>query len=173
MCKKTDDLIKNLQTSNESFASKNKEGLVKHVKGQSPKVAVLTCADSRVVPEFIFNKSIGELFVVRVAGNVAMDPSVIASLEYAVDHLNVDILLILGHTNCGAVAAAESDAPGILMDEIRESFGSDDNNIKANLQRQLKLLPKRSIVISTAVGEKKLNLIGAIYDLETGLVKFL
>ena len=168
-----EDLIQDLKENNKIFAEKNKDDLPKHVKGQSPKIAVLTCADSRVVPEFIFNKSIGEIFVVRVAGNAAVDESVLESLEYAVDHLNVDILLILGHTNCGAVAAAKSDAKGLLMDEIRASFDLDSDKIKANLQRQLDMLPQRSRIISNAINQEKLSLIGAIYNLETGIVDFL
>ncbi len=171
----TDQLIQDLQASNKRYASENQGKLQKFVDGQKPKIAVLTCSDSRVIPEFIFGKSIGDLFIVRVAGNVAMDTSILSSLGYAVDHLNVDILIILGHTNCGAVCAAEAstDESNELLNEIRQSFPLHNNHFLSNIMRQLDMLPKRSKVISKAINEEKLHLVGAIYHLEDGVVKFL
>ncbi len=170
-----DQLIQDLQTSNKRYASENQGTLEKFVNGQKPKIAVLTCSDSRVIPEFIFGKSIGDLFVVRVAGNVPMDTTVLSSLEYAVGHLKVDLLIILGHTNCGAVCAAEksTDEYNELLSEIRQSFTLDNNHFLSNVIRQLDMLPKRSNVISKAINEGKLHLVGAIYHLEDGIVKFL
>ena len=162
----------NLLQKNNVFVEKYGEDIPIHVAGQSPKVAILTCADSRVPPELIFDAGIGEIFVVRVAGNVAFEPSVIESLEYAVAHLNIDMLLIMGHTKCGAVAAAEGGASSPLMDEIKAGFDGVDN-ILANLRRQLDELPKRSAVIRDAVESGKLELRGAMYRLETGKVEFL
>jgi carbonic anhydrase len=164
-----------LKESNKVFASNNASELKKHIGGQKPKIAVLTCSDSRVIPEFIFNKKIGEIFVVRVAGNVAIDTSVITSLEYAVEHLNIDILMILGHTDCGAIRAAEENKEdcGEFLDEIKKSFNIDPNHVLCNLKRQFELLPMRSKIISKAVSEKKIKLVAAIYNLETGLVEFL
>ena len=168
--------LKTLKKGNDRFIDKFKGELKKHIAGQSPKVAVLTCSDSRVVPEFIFDASIGQLFVIRVAGNVAMDPSVLTSLEYAVDHLNVDYIIILGHTNCGAVKASEEtkDSDNQLIHEIQESFTLDPtDHIMANLKRQLSFLPKRSRSINNAIREKKVQLQGAIYHLEDGTVEFI
>ena len=75
------------------------------IDGQKPYAVILTCSDSRVVPELIFDTGIGELFVIRIAGNVA-SPSSIASIEYAVTHVDVKLIVVLGHQNCGAVTAA-------------------------------------------------------------------
>jgi len=167
--------IDNLKDSNKKFAEINTEELKKHVSGQDPKLVVLSCADSRVVPEFIFDKKIGEVFVVRVAGNVAFDPSVITSLEYAVGHLNPDILLLLGHTKCGAVKAAEEckEDCGELLAEIKKGFNLNSNHVLGNLKRQFELLPSRSKVISKAIADKKIKLVAGIYNLETGIVDFL
>lgn len=170
-----DQLIQDLQTFNKTYAYENQDKLQKFVDGQKPKIAVLTCSDSRVIPEFIFGRSIGDLFIVRVAGNVAMDTSVLSSLEYAVEHLKVDLLIILGHTNCGAVCTAEesTDECNELLNEIRQSFTLDNNHFLSNVMHQLDMLPKRSSVISKAINEGKLHLVGAIYHLEDGIVKFL
>ena len=172
----TDEIMEQLQQKNKKYQHEFKDLFAQHVEGQSPKIAVLTCADSRVVPEFIFNASIGDLFVVRIAGNIAIDETVIASLEYAVDHLNISHLIILGHTHCGAVKAAE-ETPGSessLLKEIQESFCLDENNhVHANLTRQLTLLPKRSKSIQDAISNGSLKLIAAMYHLDDGHVEFL
>ena len=167
--------LETLKNGNKRFIEKFKDTLQQHVKGQSPKVAVLTCSDSRVVPEYIFDASIGELFIIRVAGNVAMDSSVLSSLEYAVDHLHVEYLIILGHTNCGAVKASEEtpDTDNLLLREVQESFSLEpSNHVLANLKRQLMFLPKRSTIIQNAIQSNKVQLLGAIYHLEDGTVEF-
>jgi len=172
MIETINERIRDLQKGNQEFIRKEKN-LNKHVKGQNPKICVLTCSDSRVIPEFIFNKNIGELFVVRVAGNVAIDESVITSLEYAVSHLQIFLLLILGHTNCGAIKAAEeADEVNGLLKEIKDSFKSDNHGLD-NLKYQLKMLPKRSMLIKNAIKEKKIDFVGAIYNIENGKVDFL
>ncbi|MCK5341952.1 MAG: carbonic anhydrase [Candidatus Heimdallarchaeota archaeon] len=168
--------IDSLIESNKIYAAKNASEIRRHIKGQNPKIVVLSCADSRVIPEFIFDKKIGELFVVRIAGNIAIDPSVIASLEYAVGHLDIDILLILGHTGCGAVRAAEEsdDSDNVFLNEIKQSFQRDpENHVKANLLHQLEKLPTRSKIIHDALEKNELTLIGGIYHLEDGRVDFL
>lgn len=175
MDNQADETIKKLARKNTNFQGKYRTVFAQHVEGQSPQIAVLTCADSRVIPDFIFNASIGELFVVRVAGNVAIDKTVIESLEYAVDHLQISHLIILGHTHCGAVKAAEETAEttNVLLSEIQESFSLDNNHVLANLKRQLSLLPKRSEIIKKAVEKNSLHLVGALYHLEEGQVEFL
>jgi len=96
-------------------------------KGQHPFAIVLTCADSRVAPEFIFNQGLGDLFVLRVAGNIA-DPFVLGSMEYAVEHLHVPLIVILGHTKCGAVdaALAENKPHGNLGKLIEQVYPGKD-----------------------------------------------
>ena len=169
-----DNLIVQLKGKNETFQKEYVNEAEIHIRGQSPKVAVLTCADSRVIPEFIFQAKVGELFVVRIAGNIAIDETVVESLEYAVDHLDVSHLIILAHTRCGAVKAAEEakDTESLLLSEIQKSFPSQENHILANLYRQLRLLPQRSEVIKKAMENDSLQLKGAIYYLEDGHVEF-
>ncbi len=109
-----------------------------------------------------------------MAGNVTIDTSVIFSLEYAVEHLHVDILLILGHSSCGAVAAsenAETDESPIL-DEIRRSFHLHPDHPRTNIIRQMKMLPLRSEMIRKAVEEDGVALLGGLYHLKDGSVEF-
>ena len=170
----TEEIIKELQTSNVRYAAENACILPKHIPDQKPSVAVLTCSDSRVIPEYIFQRKIDDIFTVRVAGNIALDTCVLSSLEYAVTHLKIKLLIILGHTNCGAIAAAEKTKnSGELLDEIRQSFTKDKNHVLANVKHQLEMLPKRSKIISNAIKKDEIKLIGAIYNLENGLVNFL
>jgi carbonic anhydrase len=173
---KTEEIIKELQNANIKYASEKASIFPKQISKQNPKIAVLTCADSRVIPEYIFRKDIGEIFTIRIAGNITSDPSIITSLEYAIEHLKIDLLIIMGHTNCGAVKAAEhtTDTTNELFNEIKNSFKLNPNNhIKANLQRQIEMLPKRSKIVQKALIQKKLKLIGAIYRLEDGKVEFI
>ena len=166
-----------LSQGNLAFISKFSKELPKHISGQSPPVAILTCADSRVPPELIFNAGIGEIFVIRVAGNVAFDSSVLGSLDYAVAHLHVPLLVILGHTHCGAVNASESgpgddSSIGQIIEEIRCAFGTGDN-IKQNVLRQIELLKERSQTIARALEKGQLEVRGAIYNLEDGKVNWI
>ena len=169
--------IKELLTkANNTFQKEYDSKLKHHIHGQKPKIAILCCSDSRVIPELIFQQTIGDIFVVRVAGNVAVDQTVLTSLEYAVDHLKVPYLLILGHTHCGAIKATEqtTDMNNRLFAEIKQSFPLDENDhIKSNVLRQLTLIPKRSQIINKAIEQKQLTIIGGIYYLETGKVTFL
>jgi carbonic anhydrase len=176
MTQQDDDLISRMQKGNLRFIYSHGPLLSKHISGQSPSYAVLTCSDSRVIPEFIFDVGIGEIFVVRVAGNVAFDNSVLSSLEYAVAHLHVSQLIILAHTHCGAVKAAESsnDEENMFLTEIKTGFKRDPNDhVRGNLLHQLDQLPRRSKIINEALQNKSLTLMGAIYHLEDGKVNFL
>lgn len=108
----TDQIISRLKSGNENFVSDKLEGKCQDgnrrqsiEKKQEPFAIILTCADSRVVPEIIFDTGLGELFVVRVAGNIA-NTSSIASIEYAVAHLKTKLIVVLAHESCGAVTAA-------------------------------------------------------------------
>lgn len=151
---------------------------------QSPFAAILSCADSRVIPEIIFDQGIGDLFVVRVAGNIAVMEE-IASEEYAVVALKTPLIVVLGHENCGAVIATlkGKPLPGVissLIDAIQPAITQAQthpgdlltNAIKANVQLQVQRL-KNSPVLAQAMGEDKLNIVGAYYELATGVVRFL
>ena len=154
-------------------------------KRQEPFVAILSCSDSRVSPVKIFNLSLGDAFVVRVAGNSAADPSVLGSLEYAVDHLHVSALLVLGHTCCGAVkavieASGFENLGSVMRDienaRVRVSIGqtNDENAIaESNVRLQLRMIEDNSRVVHDAVADGKLTMYGAMYDLATGNVRFI
>ena len=151
--------------------------------GQQPRVAVLGCADSRVPPEIVFDKSLGDLFVVRTAGNVA-DAVALGSLEYAVDHLHASVLVVLGHEKCGAVAAAESGAkmpsPGLeaIVARIAPALAKPgaapapkpNANIEANVRRSAESLLKESPILDKAAKKGELTVIRALYQLESGEV---
>ncbi len=148
------------------------------VDRQEPFAAVLACADSRVPVELVFDQTIGQLFVTRVAGSIAT-PEIVASLEYAVAVLGVKAILVLGHTSCGAVTAAiKGDAvPGqisILFKHLRpaveQSGGQLDQAIRCNVTLQAELLRSSSTVIREAVARKKLVVESGIYDLGSGRV---
>ncbi len=150
----------------------------KTVLKQEPFAAVLSCADSRVPVEIIFDQSIGHLFVTRVAGNM-VTPEIMASLEYGVAVLGLKAILVMGHTNCGAISAAvqAKEVPGQisvlyqhLMPGIRDSHGDVVAAVKANAVFQSRLLRESSTVIAKAVKEDGVKVLGGVYDLETGRV---
>ncbi len=152
--------------------------------GQTPFAAILSCADSRVVPEIVFDQGIGDLFIVRVAGNIAVTEDV-ASEEYAVGVLGVPLLVVLGHAKCGAVKAAleGGELPGViesLVFAIQPAIAASEgqpgdrltNAVKANVRLQMQRLQSSS-VIASALQQGKLKIVGAYYDLETGTVSLL
>ncbi len=148
------------------------------VDRQEPFAAVLACADSRVPVELVFDQTIGQIFVTRVAGSIAT-PEIIASLEYAVAVLGVKAILVLGHTSCGAVVAAiKGDAVpgqiGILLKHLQpaveQSGGQLDEAIHRNVILQAELLRKSSTVIREAIERKNVIVESGIYDLASGRV---
>ena len=156
-------------------------------EGQKPLVSILSCSDSRVPPEEVFDVGVGDLFVVRVAGNVA-DRSEIGSLEYGVGHLGTPLLLVIGHTKCGAVTAVvqNSKLGGNILSltdniipavkSVRSQYkdiSEDDliqKSIKANVWQSIEDILKNSDEIRSLVKEGKLKVVGALYDIETGKV---
>lgn len=145
--------------------------------GQRPYAAVLTCADSRVPPEHIFSAGIGDLFVVRTAGNVVANFE-IGSIEYAVQHLYVPLVVVMGHTHCGAVSAAmEGHASGFIEDIIREiqrgirGAKNETEAIYRNILHSKEQL-LRSGIIDGFIKAGKVKIICAEYDIKTGQVKF-
>ena len=148
---------------------------------QEPFAAVISCADSRVPVELIFDQSIGHIFVVRIAGNIAT-PEAIASIEYGAAVLGTRVILVMGHGGCGAVKAAieSKDVPGqisALFSHIQPAVDQAGPNldmaIRANARIQAGLLRKASTVISSFVKENKLKVIAAYYDLASGSVTLL
>jgi carbonic anhydrase len=173
---------------NKRFASQKTQGRNRGVfrlqevsQGQNPFAAILGCADSRVPSEIIFDQGLGDLFVVRVAGNIAT-PEEIGSLEFGTLVLGAKVLMVLGHERCGAVKAAIENKPvpgkiGAILDQIQPAVISTSKNSPdrlaavtvANVKLQMATL-KASPVIADLINTKKLKIVGAIYDLDTGLI---
>ena len=153
----------------------------KNAEQQEPFAAVLSCADSRVPVEILFDQSIGHLFVTRVAGNVAT-PEIIASLEYGAAVLGTRVILVLGHSACGAVSAAIGGKPvpgqiSSLYAPLRpavDQAGSDlDAAIRANARIQAGLLRSASPVLADLVKQGQLSVVAAHYDIASGSVTLL
>lgn len=162
-------------------------GRAARVRGQAPFAAILGCADARVAPELAFDQPPGDLFVVRVAGNF-MTPDGLASLEYGAAVLGTKVIMVLGHTNCGAINATlaalqkGNDQPGHIGDLVRAmkpgvepalKQPGDDlaqravlANVRWNVQRLIEAKP----ILADMVTAKKLRVVGAVYDLATGKV---
>ena len=172
------------------FPTVQKEILADLAKGQHPYATILSCSDSRVPPELIFDAGFGELFIIRVAGNV-LSPEIAGSLQYAGRHLQTLLFVVLGHTNCGAVAAAiktrlrgtrqhsriqllvECILPGLEdLDPQLTSEAMLAQAVEANVRwtmRQILQTPEGQ----ERQAEGRVKLVGAIYEIETGLVRFL
>lgn len=158
------------------------------VKGQAPGVVVLSCSDSRVPPEIILDQGLGDVFVIRVAGNVA-DPVALGSIEYAVEHLHTPLIIVMGHDKCGAVTAAlqggkhESNiraivtkiSPAVKKAKAKGKKGDDllEAAINENVKRVARSLTMHSKIIKHLVDAKKVKIVGAKYSLTTGKIELL
>ena len=159
--------------------------------GQDPFAIVLGCSDSRVPPEIIFDSGIGDIFVVRVAGEVAGN-QVLGSIEYAAEHLHTPLLLVLGHTNCGAVTAAVSGAEeeghiGAVLCELCEAVEASKNScseedgedeivlaaVKENALMIAERLRRSEPILRKLVDGGSLLVVAALYDIESGAVSLL
>lgn len=160
--------------------SKRREQLT---QGQEPHTIILSCADSRVVPEIIFDVGLGELFVIRIAGNIAHS-TVIASIEYAVANLSSKLLVVLGHQSCGAVTAAiEGGNNGynlnLLLSHISPAIAACDANatvdevVKANAKNSIEDIKEHSSIIRNAIKNNTFEILPAFYNLNTGKVDFM
>lgn len=168
------------------------EDFVPLAEGQAPLTVIVCCADSRVAPELIFDQGVGDLFVVRVAGNVinGAGASVKGSIEYAVAELDVRLILVLGHSQCGAVKAAikhidAKDAlPGAIGDlvdlikpavtAVRDKRGDMlDNAIEANVGHGVERLKHLEPILAPSVQKGTLKIVGAVYELHNGKVTVL
>jgi carbonic anhydrase len=156
-------------------------------KGQNPYAGILSCADSRIAPEYAFDSGRGDLFVCRVAGNFAND-DVVASFEYTVQVLNTPLLMVLGHKSCGAVDAAiksikdNTTLPGHLPSLVsalspaikasaNQSGNALDNAIRQNVLLNVEKLKAATPIISKFVADKKVSVVGAVYNLDSGRVE--
>lgn len=184
------NVLDRLQAGNDRFTTDTLEAKLQDANrrgdltgGQSPYAIVLSCADSRVVPELAFDAGLGELFVVRVAGNVANSSS-IASIEYAVAHLKTPVIVVLGHQSCGAVTAAVAGGDNgynlnHLLSHITPAIsacGADasvTDVIKKNAEMTVAELANRSGIIGDAVESGALKVVPAYYNLDSGKVDFL
>lgn len=172
------------------YPNQSKRRLQSVSKIQYPFAAILGCADSRVPPELTFDQGLGDLFVVRVAGNIASDEAT-GSLEYATTALGTELIVVLGHERCGAVTAAIKNQPvpgnvGSIVDEIRPALPQiqqitsdindsnyEQNAIINNIQYQVERLQNNSAVLAKLIRAGRLNVVGAFYDLDTGKVNFI
>ena len=146
-------------------------------EGQQPYAIVVTCSDSRVIPEAIFSAGIGDLFVIRVAGNV-IDDHQLGSIEYAASHLGSRLVVVLGHDHCGAVDAAINHDPEgyvkFITDEIRRAIGSERDDYRAcclNVRHSVRRI-EDSLDIRREE-EHGLRVVGALYHLGSGEVEYL
>jgi carbonic anhydrase len=192
-----EEALSSLKEGNKRFVSGNlryphtgKEWLKGLVKGQAPFATILGCSDSRVPPELLFDQGFGDLFVVRVAGNV-VDVDVEGSIEYSVDHCGTQLIVVMGHQGCGAVTAAlkssedlknepneiqrlvrsikpidRSAAKGLSFDEILAR--SVEENVKASV-RTLSKTPD----LAMAIDKKNVMIVGCVCDIATGTVQFI
>lgn len=183
-----DEALQHLMAGNERFASDAMANLGQSlnilrqhtVEKQEPFAAVLSCIDSRVPVELVFDQTIGQLLVARVAGNIAT-PEILGSLEYGAAVLSTKVILVLGHSSCGAVTATMQGNPvpgqiGSLLAHIRpavERSGGDlEKAVKENARMQASLL-ENSPVLSGLVSEGKLKIVAGYYNLATGRVSLL
>ena len=194
------EALARLRAGNERFAGnlRSVEALATQarrdalVAGQSPFAIVLSCSDSRVPSELVFDCGLGDLFVVRVAGNIVA-PSIVGSVEFAAATFGTELVVVMGHTRCGAVmatlAALQGDAHvpsenvGDIVDRIKPSVaelvhgGSSDEAIvraatRANVRVSANHLRHGSRILERLIGEGRLAVVGAEYELETGIVHF-
>jgi len=152
--------------------------------GQKPFAVILGCSDSRVPPELVFDQGLGDVFVARVAGNI-FDDAVDGSVEYAVEHLGAELIVVMGHESCGAVTAAiennreahikflaEAIKPAIV-EAMKLPGDKIDNAVRANVEYVVAQIRRNEPILSKKIAENKLRVVGAYYDLDSGEVTFI
>lgn len=152
--------------------------ILTHEYGQKPYAIVIACSDSRVIPEKIFMVGIGEIFTIRVAGNVIGDFE-LGSIEYAAGHLGVKLIMVMGHSRCGAVDAAihnaGHDSIVHITDEIRRAIGTETDPVcceKMNIRHSMEQI-KKSPLLQTSIKDGSLKIVGAYYHTRSGKVEIL
>lgn len=179
------DSIKSLFDGNSRFLKKADKKLMAELsKGQHPYAVVVTCSDSRVSPEIIFDENLGKVFVVRTAGNV-VDDVALGSVEYAVEHLHVPLVIVMGHQSCGAVKAAietKGEPEGNIGEIIKmilpsvkkvKSTAKADENIETkvvieNVKNVMNNITSKSKIMKEEVKHGKVQVVGFYYSIETG-----
>ena len=154
-------------------------------KGQKPFAVIVGCSDSRIPPELIFDQGLGDLFVVRLAGNI-VDALALGSIEYAVEHLGTKLVVVLGHGKCGAVTAATKgpDAPGHVgaivkaiqpaVKKVQKMSGDlVDNAIRANASLVANKIKSSKPILAEMVNKGEIEVVGAYYNIDTGAVELL
>lgn len=189
-----DSVISILKEGNAAFVShkEHKRDAVAQLKesardGQHPLAIVLSCIDARVPVEIIFDKGVGDIFVTRVAGNV-VSPDILGSMEYACEHSGSKVVVVMGHKNCGAVHSACEGVkagnmtqmlakiePAIAECSKNKAEGAELENavVYANVRNMIKAVRSSSSILSELEEEGKVKVVGAVFDLETGVVEFL
>jgi len=175
---------KELIAGNERFLSGNfintdyKNDILHSKSAQHPYALVLGCMDSRVPPEIIFDQGLGKIFVERVAGNLE-DDNIIGSIEYAVKFKKIKLIVVLGHTNCGAIQGTldkvELGNLTQLTGQIKESFTNNEaqHHVALNVNKTIKDILNKSAEIRKQAYDDNIDIVGAFYEVETGQVKFL
>ena len=175
---KRDELILRLREGNRRYLESSDAALREDtaLRGQRPHTIVIACSDSRVIPEQIFDASLGELFVIRVAGNV-LDKHQLGSVEYAAAHLGCALVVVLGHTRCGAVAAALSGHGDgfirFITDEISAAIGVERDPLRACEKNVLYAVERIRAEFAEHPEVKETSVVGAVYDVLGGDVRFL
>ncbi len=191
---------KQLREGNERFARNlelrphaNQERRIELAKGQHPFAVVIACSDSRVSPELLFDMGLGDLFVVRVAGNTAGSANVVGSVEYAVEHLGAKLIVVLGHQRCGAVTAAVKGVPkndrssvdelvaeikpaaDLAKDKVYGIKGDDliSEATERNVLHQMKVLLQKSPAVAEGVASKEFKLVSGVYNLDNSRVQWM
>ena len=188
----SNEALKKLFEGNERFSkgeakhpNQDKKRILEIAKDQNPFAVVIGCSDSRIVPEIIFDQGLGDLFVIRVAGNTVGNVC-IGSVEYAVEHLGIELVLILGHKRCGVVKTAASGddvhhhlgslvkTAQIAVEKVKDKPGClIDNAVKENVKLLKEKLEHADHFISDYIKEGRCKVVGAYYDLDNGKVEIL
>jgi len=182
-----DSVLALLQRGNARFVSKESfeydyfKQIHQTEQEQSPYAVILECMDSRVAAEVVFNVGLGEIFNLRVAGNVVSE-DILFSLEYAVEHVGAKLIVVMGHTHCGAIKAAYESYietlqnPHHLLLQIYPAIQTGrslDEIAQENVFLQIKNILAQSIILTEAIAENKVKIVAALYDVETGKVNFM
>ena len=147
--------------------------------GQKPYAVIVTCSDARVIPESVFSAGIGDLFVIRVAGNV-LDNHQLGSIEYAFAHLDANLIVMLGHTKCGAISAAQHSHGATdryikyIIEDINEAIGDEKDDHRAtilNVKHGVNVI-RNAFHDHPEIESGELDVVGAVYDIETGKVEW-
>jgi carbonic anhydrase len=187
------DALKRLVDGNARYAANSpnerdfSSGRAARVQGQYPIAQILSCSDSRVAPELLFDQGPGDLFVMRVAGNI-VSPNLLASIEYGAQFLGAPLIMVLGHSGCGAVDAAikvlktkavlpghlpgliTAIKPAVIVAEKMKTGNLIDNAVTENVRRQVARLKSSPPIVQKLYVGKKIDIVGGVYDLATGKI---